>query len=341
MSFPATSGSRAAAPRSLGPHLFDLPHVLRQGRKAVGLREGHRGRGPLVESSHGYAAKPLALAVRSDGRIAPAIPGMVMDLDATTAGGPSVSRRLYASIDPHSTGEKVRDCASCHLSSWALGLGTGTLTLSGGKPAFTPATPAAEDPRMAADAWTRFGAETPGPGTRVGLRSLDTSELADHRRRSLSPVSQAGARSGLEESRSVESPSREGRDEVRVPGTEIARSARPGTPSTECRGPLMLAFPDDDPSFPAFLPPRPDRSDRPLRPRVPGDFAPGRGLHELPGDARRFGGRLHDGHLLRRLARALRRAVPAPRGDLARGDHRRSCFDRGTPGRSARSPRRR
>ena len=102
---------------------------------------------------------------------------MVMELDATAAGGPSVSRRLYASLDPHSTGKKARDCASCHLSSWALGLGTGTLSLSGRSPAFAPAAPAPEDPRMAADAWTRLDAETPGVGTRVGLRSLDAAEL--------------------------------------------------------------------------------------------------------------------------------------------------------------------
>ena len=133
--------------------------------------------GRWVESSHGYAAKSPALAVRADGRIAPAMPGMVMDLDATSVGGPSVSRRLYASLDPHATGKKARDCASCHLSSWTLGLGTGTLSLSGAQPAFTPATPAPEDARMASDAWTRLDTEHPGPGTRVGLRSLDAAEL--------------------------------------------------------------------------------------------------------------------------------------------------------------------
>jgi len=133
--------------------------------------------GRWVESSDGYAAMPPALAVRTDGRIAPAMPGMVMDLDATGAGGSRASRRLYASLDPHSTGKKARTCASCHVSAWALGLGTGTLALSGAEPAFTPATPAVEDARMAGDAWTRLDAEKPGIGTRVGLRSLDRAEL--------------------------------------------------------------------------------------------------------------------------------------------------------------------
>ncbi len=133
--------------------------------------------GRWVESSRGYDARPPALAVRSDGRIAPAIPGMVMQLDAAAASGPTASRRLYASLDPHSTGKKARDCASCHLSSWALGLGTGTLSFARGEPAFAPAAPAPEDARMAVDAWTRLDASAPGLGTRVGLRSLDAAEL--------------------------------------------------------------------------------------------------------------------------------------------------------------------
>ncbi|HMM36465.1 MAG TPA: hypothetical protein PKA62_17255, partial [Thermoanaerobaculia bacterium] len=118
-----------------------------------------------------------ALAVRPDGRIAPAIPGMVMELDAAAVSGPSASRRLYASLDPHSTGKKARDCASCHLSSWALGLGTGTLSFESGAATFRPAVPAAEDARMAADGWTRLDAPSPGVGTRVGLRSFDAAEL--------------------------------------------------------------------------------------------------------------------------------------------------------------------
>jgi hypothetical protein len=133
--------------------------------------------GRWVESSEGYAARPPALAVRADGRIAPAMPGMVIDLDASAAGGPRLSRRLFSSLDPHATGKKARDCASCHLSSWALGLGTGTLSLASGEPAFVPAAPSPDDPRLAVDAWTRLDAPSPGAGTRVGLRSLDAAEL--------------------------------------------------------------------------------------------------------------------------------------------------------------------
>ena len=93
--------------------------------------------GRWAESSDGYAARPPALAVRADGKVAPAVPGMVMDLDASAAGGSRLSRSLWSSYDPHSTGRKARTCASCH-----------------------------DAPRAT------------GPGTRVGQRSLDASELA-------------------------------------------------------------------------------------------------------------------------------------------------------------------
>jgi hypothetical protein len=133
--------------------------------------------GRWIETSDGYDARPPTLAVRADGRVAPAMPGMVMDLDATAAGGSGVSRRLYSSFDPHSTGKKARTCESCHLSAWALGLGTGTLDLAGPEPAFRPAAPAAEDTRMASDAWTHLDTRQAGTGTRVGLRSLDAAEI--------------------------------------------------------------------------------------------------------------------------------------------------------------------
>ena len=81
-------------------------------------------KGRWVESSDGYAAREPALAVRADGRIAPAVPGMAMELDATAAGGARLSRNLWSSYDPHSTGKKARTCASCHASPRATGPGT-------------------------------------------------------------------------------------------------------------------------------------------------------------------------------------------------------------------------
>ncbi len=182
--------------------------------------------GRWVEGSHGYDARPPALAVRPDGRIAPAIPGMVMELDATAAGGARASRRLYASLDPHSTGKKARDCASCHVSSWALGLGSGSLSFERGEASFVPDAPATEDARMAADAWTRLDAPSPGVGTRVGLRSLDASEL----RRALSvgaclPCHAKAADPVWKDL--AASRARLARGGTRCPGERLTRSARP------------------------------------------------------------------------------------------------------------------
>ena len=86
--------------------------------------KGAESPGRWVESSDGYEAKAPSLALRADGRIAPAVPGMFLELDATAAGGENVTRRLWSSYDPHSTGKKARTCASCHLASQEPGRGT-------------------------------------------------------------------------------------------------------------------------------------------------------------------------------------------------------------------------
>lgn len=133
--------------------------------------------GAWRERSEGLSFAPPALGVTAGGRIVSAVPGMVMTLDARAAGGAASSHRLYAPLSPHSTGKKARTCASCHLSSFALGLGTGTLDATAKAPVFVPASPAPGDPALARDGWTSLGAPKPGQGTRAGFRSLDESEL--------------------------------------------------------------------------------------------------------------------------------------------------------------------
>ncbi len=130
-----------------------------------------------VERSEGYAWGPPALGVTGDGRIVPAVPGMILDLDATAAGGTKASHRLFAPAEPHTTGRKARTCESCHLSSVAPGLGTGRLDLTGSEPRFSPAAPAPDDPALALDGWTALDAPAPGKGTRVGFRSLSRGEI--------------------------------------------------------------------------------------------------------------------------------------------------------------------
>ncbi|MDL2716484.1 MAG: hypothetical protein PT977_01915 [Acidobacteriota bacterium] len=75
---------------------------------------GKETAGAWVERSEGFSwASPL-LGVRADGRIVPAAPGMILDVDASAAGGGKSSRRLLAPAEPHTTGKKARTCESCH-----------------------------------------------------------------------------------------------------------------------------------------------------------------------------------------------------------------------------------
>lgn len=83
-----------------------------------------------------------------------------------------MSRRLFAPIEPHTTQKQARSCSSCHLSSVALGLGSGRLDLTADEPAFVPAEPTPDG--LARDAWTRLGSAA--IGTRRGVRSLDGPE---------------------------------------------------------------------------------------------------------------------------------------------------------------------
>ena len=140
---------------------------------------GKRASTPGVwqERSDGVQVAPPTLAVLADGHLGPAIPGMVLDVDASAAGGKRLSQRLFAPLDPHTTGPKARSCASCHLSARTLGLGEGTLVLDQPQPMFQPAAPLAGQPGMAADAWTALDSPQPGRGTRQGVRSLDSAEL--------------------------------------------------------------------------------------------------------------------------------------------------------------------
>jgi cytochrome c553 len=100
---------------------------------------------------------------------------MILDLDATAAGGTRLAGRWFSAFDPHTTSRRARTCASCHRSAQALGLGEGELLWSDQGPQFTPAH--SDGSGLAADGWTRLGAAEPGQGTRAGLRSLRAGEM--------------------------------------------------------------------------------------------------------------------------------------------------------------------
>ena len=130
--------------------------------------------GAWEEHDRGFDTAPPVLGVDAAGRIVPMVPGMILDLDARAAGGPKRRVRRFAPLDPHTTQGAGRPCAGCHRSAWALGLGTGRLTLDAQGVRFVPDAPAAGG--IAGDGWTTVYPKVPGQGTRVGARSLDATE---------------------------------------------------------------------------------------------------------------------------------------------------------------------
>jgi hypothetical protein len=132
-------------------------------------------RGAWIEQSDGFGFASPALGVTLEGTIVPAIPGMILTASRGDGTG-SIGRRVFAPIEPHTTGPRARSCESCHRSPVALGLGTGRLSIGMGTAAFLPTFPSASDGSLASDGWTKLFAPVPASGTRVGFRSLNASE---------------------------------------------------------------------------------------------------------------------------------------------------------------------
>jgi hypothetical protein len=84
--------------------------------------------GAWVERSEGFSWAPPLLGVRGAGRIVPATPGMILDVDASAAGGGKTARRLLSPVEPHTTGRKARTCESCHRAPPAPEFEGGTRT---------------------------------------------------------------------------------------------------------------------------------------------------------------------------------------------------------------------
>ena len=75
---------------------------------------GRETPGAWIEKTDGFSWAPPLLGVRADGRIVPAAPGMILEVDATAAGGARTARRLLSPSEPHTTGKRARTCESCH-----------------------------------------------------------------------------------------------------------------------------------------------------------------------------------------------------------------------------------
>lgn len=133
--------------------------------------------GLFREQSGGVGAGVPALGVGNNDVIRPAIPGMVGEVDLRGAGGEQVHLRLFSLLDPHTTGRRSRSCEDCHRSSWALGLGEGSLEPDRDTLRFTPLHRRPGNATAAVDGWTEVGARVPGVSTRTGSRSLNAEEI--------------------------------------------------------------------------------------------------------------------------------------------------------------------
>jgi hypothetical protein len=115
-----------------------------------------------------------ALGVNAHDEIEAFVPGMIM-----TVTHPSWEQdkfvRVFAPLSPHTTG-KARNCASCHRSSEALGLGQGVLSGTGGEFAFRPENKLLQD-GLPADAWTNIDGSKGGRTPFEGQRPFTKAEM--------------------------------------------------------------------------------------------------------------------------------------------------------------------
>jgi hypothetical protein len=95
------------------------------------------------------------------------MPGMVLTLDQPGKSAKSLSQRLYARVEPHTTQARARSCKSCHNNPLAIGYGRGQLRFdkASGRWNFTPSAQPSTLDGMPKDAWIPF------LGTRSGMVS--------------------------------------------------------------------------------------------------------------------------------------------------------------------------
>ena len=148
----------AWAPTCIGCHTDYDPRVI----------NADKSLGKWVEHLAEFGFAPPTIGVKKIGNsteYTPAIPGMVMTLDKSNfkgkkSGADNKFVRWYAPNAAHTTTKSVRDCASCHTNSQALGFGRGNLNYSvkGNKAKweFEPYYANAPQDGLPQDAWIGF-----------------------------------------------------------------------------------------------------------------------------------------------------------------------------------------
>jgi len=172
------------APRCIGCH-----NTYEDKTEGYDLLDKKFKTGTWAEHVFDFDADLPAMAVRESEQgksIEPAIPGMIMTIDHDSH-EKSVQKgasfyRLYAANAPHTTAKEVRDCASCHANSAALGYGKGSLTYvlneQSGQWFFEPEFEINPMDGLPEDAWIPFLSPSKAKmqSTRTDVRPLDVQE---------------------------------------------------------------------------------------------------------------------------------------------------------------------
>ncbi|AMC09767.1 hypothetical protein Lupro_00135 [Lutibacter profundi] len=136
--------------------------------RAFDLLDKKYGKGQWKEYVAEFSSSLPAMGVReskTEKKIEPAIPGMILTIDKGSYKGKEKGtdlsfHRLYAPNSPHTTSKKVRDCKSCHVNSAAIGYGNGELKYNIknniGKWVFNPEYALNENDGLPEDAWIPF-----------------------------------------------------------------------------------------------------------------------------------------------------------------------------------------
>jgi len=144
--------------------------------------------GTWVEYAGVMNADPPALGIHtrnSQREVVPAIPGMVLTVDAGSyplgIRHDTLFRRLFAPTEAHTTAARGRSCRSCHNNPQTLGLGKGTLTYhtegGAGRWTFMPQYARMPQDTLPEDAWTGFLQSRRGTvSTRSNVRPFTVAE---------------------------------------------------------------------------------------------------------------------------------------------------------------------
>ncbi len=177
----------AWAPQCIGCH-----NEFDKNSKGYDLLDKKFVKGEWVEYVGNFLADLPTLGVREieNGKIEPAIPGMILTIDKESfyssdelksSDESLIFHRLFSPASPHTTSTKGRGCKSCHNDPLALGYGRGDLVYEivngSGIWTFKPEFAANKYDGLPEDAWIGFFQESSSVNsTRTDFRSFSVEE---------------------------------------------------------------------------------------------------------------------------------------------------------------------